>query len=158
MINHHKNPTKFFLLLLRIPENRLPEILERGKDDPQQSRGQEVCLFFIFGLIGKGQGRVGKHCHSLWTKKFSNISNGPSCVHPIFLFWSNELLQILFLPIFVSLGAQNIADFPLFFGQSTKYRRFLTHSEQEQSTSFSRRCYSHLRWCFFGERLLSQSI
>ena len=97
---------------------------------------KSVCL--IFGLIGKGQGRVGKHCRSLWTKKFSNISNGPSCVHPIFLFWSNELWQILFLPIFVSLGAQNIADFPLFFGQSTKYRRFLTHSEEEQSTSFSR--------------------
>ena len=48
IINHHKNPTKFFLLLLRIPENRLPEILERGKDDPQQSRGQEVCLFDIW--------------------------------------------------------------------------------------------------------------
>ena len=48
IINHHKNPTKFFLLLLRILQNRLPEILERGKDDPQQSRGQEVCLFDIW--------------------------------------------------------------------------------------------------------------
>ena len=88
IINHHKNPTKFLLLLPRIPENRLPEILERGKDDPQQSRGDKRSFgfFFIFGLIGKGQGRVGKHCHSLWTKKFFNIRNGPSCVHPIFLF------------------------------------------------------------------------
>ena len=56
IINHHKNPTKFFLLLLRIPENRLPEILERGKDDPQQSRGDKRSFgFFVFGLIGKGR-------------------------------------------------------------------------------------------------------
>ena len=120
IINHHKNPTKFFLLLLRIPENRLPEILERGKDDPQQSRGQEVCLFNIW-VDWEGSRSCWKALSLFVKKKFVSLMCIQfSCFDPMnycrycfcqsLFHWVHKISQIF---LSFSDRAQNIADFSL---------------------------------------------
>ena len=127
IINHHKNPTKFFLLLLRIPENRLPEILERGKDDPQQSRGDKKSVCFLYlGWLGRVKVVLESIVTLCGKKSFSTLATVRlvciqfSCFDPMnycrycfcqsLFHWVHNISQV-FLSIWD--GAQNIADFSL---------------------------------------------
>ena len=128
IINHHKNPTKFFLLLLRIPENRLPEILERGKDDPQQSRGDKnsVWFFLYLGWLGRVKVVLESIVTLCGQKSFSTLETvrlvciqfscfdpmnyGRYCFCQSLFHWVHKISQI-FLSFWDR--AQNNADFSL---------------------------------------------